>query len=257
MTAEKSETNDAVQISTHPETMDPEDFQELMKERTKSRKKREDYNVAELRVKIGQLEQALTAEVRRRVETTKAVKESADEKIDALEKRLSSRLDEQTAFLSGRIKEIEERLTSYEELLVLESTQQQKKIKDRGAELKAQLRELHHEIKNEAKNRMVQEGRVLSQLESCATDMERRWKTEQESRIEEIGKLTLQFQTRDQRLHSEQNSWQTEVSKELEELKKELEAEVQERQAEDDVIVSALQTYTQQLQQSLSILNDE
>lgn len=257
MTGEKSEPRNDTQVSTHPETMDPEDFEELMKERTRSRKKREEYNAAELKVKIGQLEKALTAEVRRRVETTKAVKESADEKIDALEKRLTARLEEQTAFLSVRVQELENRLTAFEEMHVLESTQQQKSIKDRGAELKAQLRELNNQIEHEAKNRKVQEGRVLAQLESCTKEMEIKWKTEQESRIEDIEKLTFQFQTRDQRLHSEHNSWQTEVSKELTKLKKELEAEVQERQVEDETIVSALQTYTQQLQQSLSILNDE
>jgi ElaB/YqjD/DUF883 family membrane-anchored ribosome-binding protein len=55
----------------------------------------------------------------------------------------------------------------------------------------------------------------------------------------------------------EQAEFQRRVSQELESLRQELEEEVEERQIQDEDIVSALNRYTQQLQQSLSILSSD
>jgi tRNA U34 5-carboxymethylaminomethyl modifying GTPase MnmE/TrmE len=107
----------------------------------------------------------------------------------------------------------------------------------------------------ERKARLKREGSLLQQIESHANEFEDRWETERVDRLERIARLEEQVNRQEAQRTQEQESFQRKVQEGLEALRQELEDEVQEREKEDEEIVSALNRYTQQLQQSLSILS--
>ena len=136
-----------------------------------------------MRVKIGKVEQALTAEVKRRVDATHSSESKAKIMVEKMEERLTKRLQDQTESMSGRMKELEDRLNALEVAQEQDSRSQNASIQERGTELKLQLQDLSRDLDQEKKARLVREGRFLQQMESHAKDLEGKWRQEQEERI--------------------------------------------------------------------------
>jgi Mg2+ and Co2+ transporter CorA len=109
----------------------------------------------------------------------------------------------------------------------------------------------------ERKARLKREGNLLQQVEEHAKEFEERWTQERNDRIQRIGEVEDKVIRHEARLAMEQKKFEEKVEAELNSLKEELAVEVEERQAQDEEIVAALNRYTQQLQHSLSILSSD
>ena len=219
------------------------------------RKEREDYSVAELRVKIQHLEQAMAAEVKRRVDSTHQLHKKAEKLVEETYQKLQERLEEQSGALERRVSELEDKLMRLELLHRQQATKQEKIVEERGQELREQMEALQEELAVEKKARLVREGRFLQQLEGHAQDLADRWKTEKTQREDQIQSLQDTLQSKETERFEKQASWQSQVLQELEALQKDLQQEIQERQQEDDQIVQALHLSTMQLQQSVAIMS--
>jgi exonuclease VII large subunit len=106
------------------------------------RKEKEDNSIAELRFMIQKAEQALTAEVKRRVDATVMIETKTKRMVDTVEERLALRLQDQTDAMNGRMKELEERLDALETAVEQDAKAHKASIQKRGTELKLQLHEL-------------------------------------------------------------------------------------------------------------------
>ena len=78
------------------------------------RKEREEFSVAELKVQICRLEDALAAETKRRVDATTGLDDKTREEIYNMEERLRQQMIEDNKRLEERIKVIEARLEEFE-----------------------------------------------------------------------------------------------------------------------------------------------
>jgi len=237
--------------------MDGSTFEELMKERTRIRKEREEYSVAELRMKIQKLEQALTAEVKRRLNATHSLEERTKQHIADMEERLVARMETMNSKLSTKLADVEERLTSLEESIDKDYEYHKQQVDIQSAAFQESLVQVQRDMEQEKKSRLIREGRLLQQVETHAKELEQLYKEEQELRISEISKLTGTLSSQTSLLQEQQLGWEAQIQAELSGLQGDLEREITERQVEDEAIVAALNQYTQQLQQSLNILNDE
>eukprot|EP00339_Tiarina_fusa_P006203 CAMPEP_0117004448 /NCGR_PEP_ID=MMETSP0472-20121206/5416_1 /TAXON_ID=693140 ORGANISM="Tiarina fusus, Strain LIS" /NCGR_SAMPLE_ID=MMETSP0472 /ASSEMBLY_ACC=CAM_ASM_000603 /LENGTH=270 /DNA_ID=CAMNT_0004705403 /DNA_START=13 /DNA_END=825 /DNA_ORIENTATION=+ len=232
-------------------------FEELMRERNRLRKEKEDYNVAELKVQINRLEDALAAETKRRVDATTKLDAVAREEVYEMEKRLRKQLDEDNEKLERRMSKIEARLEDLEERWKKDSAAQMDLITKKSTDLRNAMEQIQEEQDTERKARLKREGKLLEQIESHKKEFEDRWTEERNSRMEEIARLEEKVDQQEHKRVHEQGDFQHRVEIELEALRREFEDEVKERQEQDDQIVSALNRYTQQLQQSLSILSSD
>lgn len=97
----------------------------------------------------------------------------------------------------------------------------------------------------------------MRQVEEHAKETEDRWNAERKDRIERLKELEDSILRNEARLALEQRRYEDRLDKELTLLKEELSVEIDERQAQDEQIVAALNRYTQQLQHSLSILSSD
>jgi ribosome-associated translation inhibitor RaiA len=98
---------------------------------------------------------------------------------------------------------------------------------------------------------------LLQQVEEHSKEFEDRWTSERTDRIQRLEELEDQIIRNEARLALEQKKYEERIEIELTSLKEELAIEADERQAQDEDIVAALNRYTQQLQQSLSILSSD
>jgi SF-assemblin/beta giardin len=221
------------------------------------RKEREEYSVAELRVRISKLEQALGAEVKRRVEATHELQATVNHQVAQMEKRLQKQLSIQSATLSERLQRLETKLEQMERRWDKESQEQIEFVLKKGDTFEALAKQLKTEIESEKKSRLVREGRFLQQLESHAADLEKKWTQESEERSTAIATLTQQLSVKEKQRVEEQVEWQSRIDRELFALTRELQEEIMERETQDESTVAALNQFTHQLQSSLAILNGE
>jgi chromosome segregation ATPase len=199
------------------------------------RKEKEEYNVAELKVQINRLEDALAAETKRRVDATTKLDAVAREEVYEMEKRLRKQLDEDNGKLERRMEKIDTRLEELEERWKKDSAAQMDTISEKSTDLRSAMEQIQQEQDTERRARLKREGKLL----------------------EQIAGLDDKVDQQEHNRFNEQADFQRRVDLELETLRRELEEEVKERQEQDDEIVAALNRYTQQLQQSLSILSSD
>lgn len=219
------------------------------------RKEREEYNIAELKVQIIRLEDALAAETKRRVDATTKLDDQAREQIYEMEQRLRQQLQDDNDKLQARLSKLETRMQELENRWTEDAAHQLDSIGHKAREFNKVLEQLQQEHDMERKARLRREGSLLQQVEQHAKEFEDRWNAERQDRLDQIAKLEKRLTEKETQREREQASFQRRVEEELELLRTEIDLEVQERQAHDDQIVAALNRYTQQLQQSLSILS--
>jgi DNA repair exonuclease SbcCD ATPase subunit len=203
------------------------------------------------------LEQALSAETKRRVDATTLLEERAKRQVAEMEERLRTQLLEDSKRLNERLDKIETELTRVDERWQRESFQQMDDIHKKADTFQDALEELQQQQDTDRKARLGREGRLLQQVEEHAKEFEDRWNKERNDRLEQVAGLEQHLQSQESTRFQEQEDFQQRVEQELEALQLELKEEVTERQAQDEEIVGALNRYTQQLQQSLSILSSD
>jgi chromosome segregation ATPase len=233
------------------------EFEQIMKERARMRRAKEDSYVAELRVKVSRLEQALAAETKRRVEAMRSLERQAKEEIQHWEERQLNELKEQREIFEDRMGKLEERFNQLEERWKKESEQQKQQVNRKGEEFQAALDELRKEAETERKLRLVREGQFLQQIESHEKDYEELWNKERQERIESVGELVNQLESNEETRKDARKAVEVRLEHELAQLQRELQQETEERKKRDNEISTALDRYTYLFQQNLNILNDD
>lgn len=224
---------------------------------TQIRKEREEYSVAELRVRISKLEQALTAEVKRRVQVTSDIKGFCQTQISQVESRLEQHLLQHSSTIQDRMDDLESRLSILETKSDTEAREQLKLVQQKGQDFCQAVETLQREMEGEKKSRLVREGRFLQQLESHSANFEEKWSTERQERIQQVLDLKQDLSLRQQHQVEQQTTWQNRIDAQLNSLKCELQKEEKEREEQDETTIAALNQLTLQLQSSLAILNGE
>lgn len=208
-------------------------------------------------MRISKLEQALTAEIKRRVDATRALEESAKKQVSLMERRLQTQMEQHSKTINTRLSQLESRLSQLEHKTEKEAHQQLKLIEQKEKDFSKSVEGLKMEMESEKKSRLVREGRFLQQLESHSLSLEEKWSNERHERIEAVAQLTQELKLKEQDRMEQQTEWQSRIDKELEALSNELKEEIQERETQDESTIAALNQLTSQLQSSLAILNGE
>jgi hypothetical protein len=221
------------------------------------RREKEEYHMAALKVQMVRLEDALAAETKRRVDATTRLDELARTQIYEMEQRLRKQLEEDHQEVKERLDTLEERLCALEQKWMKDSGDQMEIVQNKAADLGKELQIIQEQQAAERKARLKREGSLLQQVEQHAKEFEERWNEERNDRIQRISEVEDKVIRHEARLAMEQKKFEERVEAELKSLKQELAEEVEERQAQDEEIVAALNRYTQQLQHSLSILSSD
>ena len=254
-------SNNSILLATTPieeaVKLDGHEFEQVMKERARIRREKEDSHVAELRVKVSRLEQALAAETKRRVEATRKLEKQSKEEIKHWEDRCMKEMKEQRILVEERLEKLELRFNELEERWKRQTQEQQQQVTKKGEEFTAALDELRKEAETERKLRLARESQLLQQIETHGKDYESLWDRERQERIESVGELVNQLESNEEARKLGRKAVEVRLEEELAQLQDELEKETAERQKRDNEIGAALDKYTLQFQQSLNILNSD
>lgn len=233
-----------------------EDFAALVKERTRSRRERENAALSTLITQVSRLEAALQAETKRRSKAIRSIEERASKEIQLMEENIRKQIHEETGHVEQRLRAIEDRLSGLEDQLQSDLTALNTDLERNRREIDVQVKELFNSADKERQNRIVREKMLEKQLSTVALEYQERWTNERLDRMASVNSVNDELG--DQRKGHEKmiTGFEQKIRQELALVTQELEQEVIERQSNDDEIVAALNRYTSQLQQTLAYATD-
>lgn len=231
-------------------------FEALMREKTKIRKEKEEHVVAELRVCLNDMDRSLSQEIKRRLESTQTIKQECEQKIKSMEERLNNVIDERIDTVQIRFRALEQKVGDLNTRFQEEHQRIPKDIEVIGKELETMVTSLQESFTNERKDRLNREGRILKQLTLATEDLGSQWKEERFERDTKVAELHTRLQEFED--SHEKSSTQLEIfmETELQKVREELKNEITERQEDGDEIVEALNRFSSNLQNSLSMMNE-
>jgi len=230
-------------------------FEAVMKERAKQRREKDDHTVAELRVCMTNMDESLSQEIKRRIESTTSLETMCSEQISAMEVRLNSIIDARVDTVKGRLDQIENKVEDLNARLEEERAKIPHDIEQRGKELEVMIKSFQEDFNVEKNDRLNREGRIMKQLTDHAEFMGSQWNTEHTCREESVSKLTTSLEDHESSRSEADANFEFLIETELNNLKKDIARETKERKMEDDEIVEALNRYTDNVQSSLSVLS--
>lgn len=229
-------------------------FEAKLKEKTQKRKEKDEECLAELQASMTAMDNALTQEIKRRIEMQKVMEDKTEEAILQMEMRLNGILEDRLKCFGKRLDMLEEKVEELNTRLIEEGDRIPKDLELKGKEVKDLLEKFQSEFATEKNERLTREARIMRQLNGLAQDMSEKWKIETAERNEVVNELNSKVDKIEASRQDSDDEFERLISTEIQALKDELHRESQERRVEDDEIVEALNRYTENLRNSLAML---
>lgn len=229
-------------------------FEAKLREKTQKRKEKDDQCVLELQASMDAMDNALTQEIKRRIEMQKTMELKTEEAIIQMEMRLNEILEDRSKNFSKRLDLLEEKVEELNTRLTEEADRIPKDLELKGKEVKTLLEKFQSEFAVEKRERLTREGRIMKQLNDLAQDMSEKWKIETTERNEVLNELQTRITNIETSTKDSDDEFEKLIATEIQGLKDDLQRETNERKIEDDEIVKALNRYTENLRNSLSML---
>jgi len=227
-------------------------FEELMKERARIRKEKDEHSIAELRVQMAGMDRSLSTEIKRRIDLNRSAEKSCSAQVSQMEERLSRIIDDRATLLEERLSAVETKVQELNLRLTEERERIPKDIEKRGEELGRMLKLLQSDLATERRDRLSREGRIAKQVEDHRQFVEQLMEEERAERKQSSDEIRREVARINNSKEREGETFEQMIVRELEELRMAMGQEVQERRVEDDEIVAALNRYTENLQRSLA-----
>lgn len=243
-----------MRVSTLKSIIGDSNFEARLKEKTQRKKEYDERILFDLQTSMSDMDKALTQEIKRRIEMQKDIELKTNDSIKELEMTLKGILEERMALYNERLDTLEVKVQELNQRLSEESDRLPKDLEALGQELKALLGTFQNEFNIEKHDRLTREGRIMKQLNDHAQDIKKRWNTESFERDSAINDLSDRVVNMETSRQDFQDELEKTILGEIEGIKAALHKESAERKMEDDEIVAALNRYTENLQNSLALL---
>eukprot|EP00562_Extubocellulus_spinifer_P012217 CAMPEP_0178544762 /NCGR_PEP_ID=MMETSP0697-20121206/3287_1 /TAXON_ID=265572 /ORGANISM="Extubocellulus spinifer, Strain CCMP396" /LENGTH=351 /DNA_ID=CAMNT_0020177295 /DNA_START=86 /DNA_END=1141 /DNA_ORIENTATION=+ len=227
-------------------------FEEMMKERARIRKEKDENSLTHLRTELTTMDRALSTEIKRRIELSRSVQHACTSRIDQMENRLGGIIDNRTDLIEKRLVALEEKVEDLNVRLQQEVDTIPRDIERRGKELGDLLSKLQDDIALERRDRLGREGRLVKQVDDHRKFIEELMAEEKDAREKSCAEIKNEIAAIGSTKAREGETFEQMIQREMQELRLTMAREVQERRMEDDEIVAALNRYTEHLQDTLA-----
>jgi len=231
-------------------------FEQLMKDRAKLRKEKDEHSVAELRVQLASMDRALTQEIKRRIDLNRSLEHQCAERIAGMEARLTKMVDDRSELVQQRLEDLESKVDELNARFEEEKEKIPRDIERRGKELGDMLGKLQEELGSERRDRLNREGRIMKQISDHGEYVTASIEGEKSERETIVSTLRSRIDAVEKARAAADLRYSETIEAEVQLLREALDREVSERKIEDDEIVEALNRYTEHLQTSLSVMSD-
>lgn len=219
------------------------------------RKEKEEHSLAQLMIQITAAERALTIETQRRIQSTHAIQKSCTQKIQDMEQNFERILNERSLRVEERLVSVQQKVEELTTRFEQEKDAVPKDMEARGDELKEILNELTAILDTEKSDRLKREGRILKQMDDHFSAIFGAIEKEKSEREHISQGLQARIEENERLRHEMSELSASKIQNEMSELRGIIDKEKQERALGDDQIIMALNSYTQQLQNSLSVIS--
>lgn len=206
-------------------------------------------------IQLTAAERALAVETQRRIQSTHAIQKSCTLKIQEMERNFERILNERSLRVEERLASVQQRVEELTTRFEEEKDAVPRDIEARGNDLKEILREFQKELADERSNRLNREGRILKQMDDHSAAIFGAIEKENMEREQISYELQTRIEENERQRSQYQQDLQSKIQNEMSELKDMIEREERERKLGDDEIIMAVDKYTQQLQNSLSVIS--
>jgi SF-assemblin/beta giardin len=225
---------------------------DVLRERTKQRRRHEDAAVAALRVQVAQLEDALAQESRRRVQTIQQMQQQSAEQVAAWQQQWQAQVQNDVAAVQERLAALEQRVTALEGTWEKQVTALSDDMAQHVQQYQTQYQTIQDDMQQERLQQQQREQRLQQQMAELQQTYLEKWSAERSARLASVSALQEAGEQQSHEQRQQAALWQEQVTQELELLQGRMEQEQKERAQNDDEIVQALNRYTQYLQESLA-----
>jgi hypothetical protein len=219
------------------------------------RREKDEHRLAELREEITKVERAAAAETQKRVEMGRALQEWASRETASLETRLKEQLAEQQTRLDAAIASTRTRLEEIQAKFDEDRERVLAEVERRNLELAAKLEEFHEVFEAERAERRRREAAIETAIAGAEHASEEEFASERSRREAALAELKERLEHAIRTRAKADEKLRVWAEAEIADIRTALAAEIKQREAEDDAILSALTRYTQKLQASLHIIN--
>ncbi|KAL7532113.1 hypothetical protein ACHAXR_004442 [Thalassiosira sp. AJA248-18] len=230
-------------------------FEEMMKERSRLRKEKEEHSLAQVTIQLTAAERALTMETQRRIQSSHAIQKSCTQKIQEMERNFERILNERSLRMEERLVSVQQKVEELSIRFEEEKDAVPRDMEARGKELKEMMNTFQKELAEERSDRLNREGRILKQMDDHSSAIFGAIEKETSEREQISQGLETRIEENERLRSQSEYELQSKIQNEMSELKSMIDTEKLERQSGDDEIIMALNKYTQQLQTSLSVIS--
>jgi len=193
-------------------------------------------------------------ETQRRIQSTHSIQKSCTQKIQDMEQNFERILDERSLRMEERLVSVQQKVEELTERFEEEKEAVPKDMEAKGKELKVILDSFQKELAEERSDRLNREGRILKQMDDLSSTIFKATEEETTTRDDISQRLQMRIEENERLRSQSEYELQFKIQNEMSELKGMIEKEKEERAMGDDGIIDALNSYTQTLQSSLSVI---
>jgi len=232
-------------------------LEQLMRERARIRKEKDEHSIAELRVLLTTLENALTVETKRRIEMSRCIEEEYQKQIEAVTQKLEYAIDQKSEAFQKRLCSLENKVDELSERMQEQSKVVPEDIQRLGKDLQESILTIQEEFRVESSDRNQRQNNILQQINDYEEYTSQQIEQECDIRQTSISNLNKTLQTQEKNRTEVDAKFQSLVDTELNTLQEKLAQETTERKMEDNDIVDGLNIYTEKLQYTLALMADK
>jgi hypothetical protein len=246
----------ATTIPTAYNNKDNDEFAQMMRDRTKQKREKQDTALAHLRVQVRHLEAALAAETRRRCQAVATVQAAAAAAVATVADQWKLQYQDDQAETNQRMNVLEARIQELERQWQGDVRRMQSVVHSSAEQCQTTLASLQEQMDVDNKTRLQREGQVMQQLHDLGDEYASRWKTERQDRVQALHELTQRVELQENVRDAQVDALARRFQEALEDLSSALEVERQERSVEDMALVAAQNRFTAKVQSSLTFMAD-
>mmetsp|Transcript_27178 Transcript_27178/g.69192 ORF Transcript_27178/g.69192 Transcript_27178/m.69192 type:complete len:278 (-) Transcript_27178:593-1426(-) len=204
---------------------------------------------------VQRMEKSLEAEVKRRAESDKQLQSHFEGELRALQERMAAQTVEMQSALKSAVESLSSRVQDLHALIREEREQRRNDIEHLATSLVGKVNECVSALDEERTARVHEQSIGLKRFGEDLMTLQQRLDAEKLSRDAEVGGLRTEIHDVLGNRSASDDQFKNATLDELAQLKSALALEREERIAEDDEIVQAINDYTKALQEGLKLVN--
>ncbi|KAL3906471.1 MAG: hypothetical protein SGPRY_010536 [Prymnesium sp.] len=230
-------------------------FYEDLDEETTLRKKAEEDRLARMEREIAKLEKVIAAETKRRIEASKALQKMFEDKLTVLQQEFKEELRQVFEPLQMQIDTLMMRVEDIEKTMADEKRDREKEIQRANTEILEKFAAHQMQFEVEKVTRLQREAQVLKRVGDEVFRLQQKVTAERASRESAIVLMKDDFMSAHKTREKADEKFKSEMLRKMAVVEKDLEVETKNRETSEEQLVTALNNYTQALQDGLKIVN--